>query len=435
MAAARDRIAPHWGGGWYIVGRVGSGTFASAKAAAAHAMGCGEGEVGIAGEPGVPALIASAGQAQAQRAAQNATPEARAANDAALLALANRIPAAAPQAAPQAQRDPVKVTNLIGATVATEGTAKSPYVGRAWAVVSDDEGAGYVVWWEALDGRKVTVGQLADAWRAANLPESWILDGASNVAALGRAMRKLNTEGRIARAMDGREGRWQVSHPVKGSVVGAASHVRDLVVELHGDTLRFDPPTHASRAAVEAAYQAARAGEVSSDMLRAWLDKLIVRRLVGYSCGTGVRFVPAAGRKVWERIQDAIASAVGSDLITRCPVAPSSQVVDRVRDRIAADAEALIAETEAEVAKAPKGEIGTRTARAAIDRLVEVEDRLRGYEVLIGRQPALAARLATLRDSLRRAARDAQGRAYHSDAADRFAGIFDELAREESKAE
>ena len=299
----------------------------------------------------------------------------------------------------------------------------------------DDAECGALVLREPLEGRKVTVSQIADAWRAQHLPDAWLLDAASDVAALGRTMAALNRGGRLARSVNGFSGRWEVSHPVSGPV-GSASHVRDLTVDLDRGALVFTPADHPSRRAVTEAYDAARAGLVDTSQIRAWLDGITFKQLGGSRVGTGARFIPGAARGVWARVQAAMKAALdGADTITTVPVRKGGEVVDRVRSGLIADALKLVDDIRQDVIDAPGAQLGTRAARAAMDRIAECEGKLNAYELIVGAAPGPRADLAALRESIRRMARDAAGRAYRDDtAAEQMRLVVEELEAEERRA-
>ena len=327
------------------------------------------------------------------------------------------------------------------ANQATRQTGISPVArtSASWAVVGEGESIGCVILWAPLEGRSTTVGKISDAWRAAELPESWLLDGASEIAALGKAVSTAgNRGGLIARSVEGFRGTWQIEAPVSGAQVGGSSRTLALRVTLvAGGKLAFDPEEHSLRATIERDYQTARDGAVSTSEVRCWLDRLVYKHLLGSGFGAhrGAYFVPGAAEKTFRRIHDAIKTALGGhDPLTALPVGPSADVKTRVIESLADDARTAITEAEGKLGEAhPKDGLPTTTARAQIDKLKSAEARLAGYEALIGVQPDLRAKIEALASQLGLHARDARGRRYHSDAEARFSGIWDELSVEESR--
>lgn len=403
---------------WYVVGRIGAAHYPTAYAAAAALTGAPEAAHAMAPEGAAAPSITGRPRVNAQT---GETPQQRAQRIIGV-GVTPTVAAVAVKVAP-GMLD--KVADVVASGRRLKGMLCDP----------DDAECGALVLREPLEGRKVTVSQIADAWRAQHLPDAWLLDAATDVAALGRTMAALNRGGRLARSVNGFSGRWEVSHPVSGPV-GSASHVRDLTVELDRGALVFTPADHPSRRAVTEAYDAARAGLVDTSQIRAWLDGITFKQLGGSRVGTGARFIPGAARGVWARVQAAMKAALdGADTITTVPVRKGGEVVDRVRSGLIADAMKLVDDIRQDVIDAPGAQLGTRAARAAMDRIAECEGKLNAYELIVGAAPGPRADLAALRESIRRMARDAQGRAYRDDtAAEQMRLVVEELEAEERRA-
>lgn len=313
---------------------------------------------------------------------------------------------------------------------------------HGWVVTPDESGAlGLDVRMDPLDGKVVTVAQIADAWAAADLPASWLLGAASPVASLGRAVAQLRRGGAIVTSEGSHEGVWNVEARIVGARVGEASRVKTLTVSLApAGALRFEPSDHPGRAAVEDAYAEARAGRLDTSQLRRWVDALIFDRLAGTTSGHAHRFIPIAGSPVWARVEAAVNTAMGSPeggIFVAIPMASIKSLTVRVRAGILANAEEAIkkAEADLEAAAADDGALGTASARSSLDKIAAAGAQLDSYALVIGDQPECKARLAQLRDQLARHARDARGRGYRPDAVERMAGVWDELRREAAKSD
>ncbi len=306
-----------------------------------------------------------------------------------------------------------------------------------WSVVADGDCVGAVLLWSPLEGRHTTVAKLADAWRKAELPEGWLLNGASAVAALGKAVAKVgNREGRIARSGD--RGAWHVEAPIVGAKVGDASRTLALRVSLVTNGLHFEPADHPLVLAIHGEYDAIRAGRISTTEIRDWVAGVVYGRLFGTSFGShrGAFFVPAAARKTMERIQAAIAESLdGFEPLTALPVAPVAQVKARLIESLSDDARQVIAEVRAKrnELRATGEDLGVQAARSALDKISAAGERLRGYEGILGPQVELRAELEQFKRDIYQLAVDKRGRAYHGTEPERFAGIWDELAKEESR--
>jgi len=415
-ASAVGRVIPDaMRGFWRIAGRVGNvNAHDSAEKAASELVGPGHGE---------PRIILSGGPSVMGARGFNGRPIAPAATP---QQIAQRV-IAQPRTASQA-------ANQAGAPLRSRTTGE-------WAIVGDGEAIGCVVLWAPLEGRSTTVGKLADAWSEAQLPAEWLLSGASDVAALGKAVSTAgNRGGLIARSVEGLRGTWQVEAPVGHAQVGQSSRTLSLRVSLApGGGLRFEPENHSLAPSITRDYETIRNGAVSTSEIRNWLDSMVYRKLLGSGFGAhrGAYFVPGAAEKTFKRIHSAIVAALGGhDPLTALPVGPSDQVKARVIDSLADDARNVLAECrEKTMPGGVKIDVGVTSARSAIDKLTEAGERLRGYEALIGPQAELRGSLETLARALGAYARDSKGRYHNSDEAARLAGVWSELEREESRGE
>lgn len=277
----------------------------------------------------------------------------------------------------------------------------------------DKGAAGTVSYWKL--GGSVLYAALADAWRAAGLPEKQLPRRPSAEIVLHRSVADLAGKRRLVRPL-ARRGAWAVVDETAGTETlrydtDGMLTVR-YVVEGTGDEktteIVLDPADHPLAEKVRQGCES-HEGLLATTDITAWLVKRA--NALGAVClrdSGGVYFIPRPGVAVWRRICEVLESVNKQHHVFRLPAMKNDEAAAAILDAIVSEAEGAANEMEAELtalADNPDDGIGARALGNRARRCTEVQGKIGTYESLLGvRMDSLRERFTELQARLAAAA-------------------------------
>lgn len=264
-------------------------------------------------------------------------------------------------------------------------------------------GHGVLVSWSGKG--ELTRAQIVSLVAAAGCPADWAPAARTAHAQAGAALDTLNGRGYVVRAARsggktaaerGYKARWTVGAITHGGVVGGQLGTTVLVATLSLDG-RLELDGDATLAAeVRVEFDRRTGGEVvGSADVTAWLRSVLVGHLGAVRLG-GSYYVPRASVDQAVALCQEVATVWGCDwMLPALPIATSDQLRAGLANGLAAEAQDVLDELEAQRAAATKdgkSEIGSRAAATLLAKLIKVQDRAAGYAALLGEKETARVR-------------------------------------------
>ena len=265
------------------------------------------------------------------------------------------------------------------------------------AVTENVPEAGIISWW-TLSG-VVNADALRNAWTAAGLDPKLCPDNPSPECALHRAVKELGERHKLVRPLGKSKGWSVVDELASGDNLDYVQGV-SAKVDIAG-RVTIEPADHPRAAEILGAYQTHLDHLATTDVSTLLTRMASAVSAVGLRDTGGIYFIPRNRLDEWRKIVGAIRS-VSSHNIYEVPALASDEAVRAILDAVereaATDATALEEALDSD-------SIGARALESRAQHCAEVEEKVAGYEELLGRSLAgLTTRLASLRARLAEAA-------------------------------
>ena len=251
---------------------------------------------------------------------------------------------------------------------------------QIWTVERADESTGAVVFWQV--GGTVDLGRLAENLRAEGLDDRFIPKGCSTTVALTRAVTELRSRDVLVRQHPTEDG-WALLPRQEGEKLAFAECARFF---LDGDEIKFEGVVSDDDVKLVRETFAQCHGQLLVSDITKWLTDLFADhaiKAVAMKDNGGLYFVPRPELATFGKVKRALCEAASSCKLYEMPAFKATDAVSAALDGIAHEAQAAIAKLEIELA-APEG-VGARAARNRVNEITVILDKVRGYEILLGR--------------------------------------------------
>lgn len=251
---------------------------------------------------------------------------------------------------------------------------------QIWTVERADETTGAVVFWQI--GGVVSLDKLRDALTTEGLGERHMPEGCSAKVALTRAVTELRTRDVLVRQHPTEDG-WALLPRQEGEKLAFAETARFY---LDGDEIKFEGSVSESDVKIVRDAHALCHGQLTVADVTSWLTDLFAThtiKAVSMKDNGGLYFVPRPELETFRKISRALKSAAPACSLYEMPAFRGTDAVAAALDGVTREARQAIADLTAELNQ-PEG-VGARAARNRVDQITVLLDKIRGYEILLGR--------------------------------------------------